>query len=139
MNNDKKRWVFSFDLDTKKLEKEYASKWYTEGYGKISDYLFSHGFDADAKKQGSVYFTEEYITHRKAINVVTEMFKELPWLAECMRMCSLDEVREPDMSIMEFLDRFKKSPEHKMQLEQYRRENGWYDEPTEEITRGKSR
>ena len=144
MSNEKKRRLFSFDLYIKKLDQLYAAKWYTEGYGKISDYLFSHGFDADRKKQGSVYFTTEEYMYNEVMEIVMDMFDKLPWLSECMRLCSLDEVREPDMSIMEYLEKFNKTPEHKKQLDEYHEIEGWYNNPnkeieTEELTRGKSR
>lgn len=119
MNEGKRHWQFSFDLDQHLLKESYRKRASTYAYTEIRSYLYRNGFDNREDKQGSCYFTSEKMTYTAANRVIRNMYKELPWMVECIEKDSLTEKNVEQYSNKGYIQYLKKTEAHKERLKEY--------------------
>ena len=83
------RKEIAFDLDTKNLQKYYPNKNWRAAYGDIKKFFDKNGFDW---RQGSLYVSRTSTTFSKVSKVLDRLSKDKPWLALCVRDCTVTNV-----------------------------------------------
>ena len=125
MRNDvKKQWEFSFDIRQERLRTVYGRSTYTNAYRDIRNYLFLNGFDNVNEKQGSCYFTSKAMRYSSANKIIRNMFRDLPWLSECIEKTALYERPEHIYNYNTYCERLNKSKKHILALKSYYQKHG---------------
>ena len=83
------RKEIAFDLDTKNLQKYYPGKNWRAAYDDMKRFFGKNGFDW---RQGSVYVSRTGITFSKASKILARLSTAQPWLALCVRDCTVTNV-----------------------------------------------
>ena len=112
-------WQFSFDIKQAALKEVYGKKNYTYAYEDIKRCLQKNGFDNKEDKQGSCYFTSEKMSVIRVNMIIQRMFRELPWLVDCIEKEALTIKERENYNQKEYLELLKNSKEHKKDLERY--------------------
>lgn len=81
----------NFDLDTEALKKYYPGRDWHNAYYDVRSYFEKNGFE---HIQGSGYHSVSPMSEIKAMAVLYQMTKELPWLNFCVRICTISDVPE---------------------------------------------
>lgn len=74
------RRAFNFDLHVDSLKKYYPKKNFRQAYRDIRKYFLNNGF---VHRQGSGYVSKKPIDYLELRKILTQMWKELPWLSKC--------------------------------------------------------
>ena len=88
MANSTKK-AFTFDLDTKALQKHYPNGDWHNAYYEIKNFFAQNSIE---HIQGSSYHSKEPITIPHANSIINNMTQKLPWLNHCMKICSISSV-----------------------------------------------
>lgn len=81
MNNEKKLYAISFDLEQKALDK-YYSKSRRNAYRELGNFLYQNGYE---HKEGSVYHSIKNQKPIEFFNMIEELNKQLPWVKDCVK------------------------------------------------------
>lgn len=95
-----RRKSISFDLSIEKLKTIYSKKTgkhYLSAYSDLRRVLGKYGF-SHSNQDGSVYTSVSAFSKDKAESLVKKVFKELPWLYDCVNAMHMhDYVNEIDI------------------------------------------
>ena len=81
----------NFDLDTEALKQHYPKGDWHNAYTDVRNFFRRNGFE---HIQGSGYHSIEAMSEAKAMAVIYDMTKELPWLNYCVNICTIADVPE---------------------------------------------
>ena len=81
----------NFDLDTEALKEHYPKGDWHNAYYDVRTYFEKNGFE---HIQGSGYHSIEVVSEAKAMAVIYQMTKEIPWLNYCVSVCTISDVPE---------------------------------------------
>lgn len=81
----------NFDLSTEALQNYYPKADWYNAYYDVRSYFLKKCFE---HIQGSGYHSEKPMSEAKAMAVIYQMTKELPWLNCCVSICTISDVPE---------------------------------------------
>ena len=90
----------NFDLDTKELKKKYPGNSYENAYYDIRDFLECNGFE---HSQGSGYVSISRLSDTAAIDVISQLMEEFPWLRGCVKKLYLSDIAYISQADMTYL------------------------------------
>jgi len=79
--------AFTFDLDTKALQKYYPKGDWHNAYSDIKNFFARNNIE---HIQGSAYHSKEPMAKYHAVSVINDLTKEFPWLNHCMKVCTIN-------------------------------------------------
>lgn len=81
----------NFDLDTEALKKYYPKGDWHNAYNDVRSFFERNGFE---HIQGSGYHSIKAMSEAKAMAVIYQMTKDIPWLNYCVSVCTISDVPE---------------------------------------------
>lgn len=81
--------------------------------------MFRNGFDNVVENQGSCYFTSKEMRYSSVNKIIRNMFRELPWLSECIEKTALYEEPQHVYNFKTHCERLNRSEKHMVDLERY--------------------
>ena len=81
----------NFDLDTQSLQDNYKKSDWHNAYYEVRNFFEANGFE---HIQGSGYHSAEPMSEAKAMAVIYQMIKKLPWLNGCVSICTISDIPE---------------------------------------------
>ncbi len=90
MDSTQRKGIY-FDLDTEALKEYYLKGDWHNAYYDVRLYFEKNGFE---HIQGSGYHSIEAMSEAKAMAVIYQMTKEIPWLNYCVDVCTISDVPE---------------------------------------------
>jgi len=107
MNNQQRKGI-NFDLDTKKLKKNYPKEkgdWHN-AYNIMRIFFEQEGFE---HIQGSGYHSKDPMSQARAMAAIYKMTKVHPWLNDCVRVCTIADIPETTDITHVFAEEARKS------------------------------